>query len=454
MAGAAECGGAGMSINHTVIRRPRRTGMRVGLLGGFVAAALGLGVSPAAEATAPTVVSLTFDDTLASQYQTDSMLAAHGMHGTYYVNSGRVGLGGYMTKAQLLTLQSDGNEIAGHTANHLDLSTVDRAEQERQICDDRSTLLGWGFAVSDFAYPFGSGGPALAKIVRDCGYNSARDDGGLTAGGLTAETLPPAHPFAIKTEDNVVSSTSLADLERAVTRAERSGGGWVIFVMHNVCDACGTLAVSPTTLADFLDWLAPRAVAGTTVQPVRHVIGRDVKPPAPGPPPPAVRRGNMLLNASLESDVNSSGFPHCWQPNSWGVNSSRWARTNDAHRGRFAERVDVTSYTSGAVRLLSQQDLGYCAPTAVAGDRYKLGVWYKGNVPPSLEVFFRNSVGAWQVLGQSAHLAQSATWRHGSWKAPALPPGANGVGIAVVVDRVGSLTMDDLSESVTDTSPQ
>src|SRR5262249_12672763 len=129
-------------------------------------------------------------------------------------------------------------------------------------------------------------------------------------------------------------------------------------------------------------------------------------------------------------------------------------RTTDAHSGGFGERVDVTNYTSGAVRLLSQQVLGYCAPTAVAGDTYKLGVWYKGNVPPRLVAFFRNSVGAWQVLGQSAHLAQSATWRHGSWTSPALPSGANGIGIAAAVDSVGSLTMDDLSLTVADASQQ
>src|SRR5205809_4685720 len=137
-------------------------------------AGLALLVSPTAAGS--TVVSLTFDDSLASQYQTDPMLAARSMHGTFYVNSGRVDQGGYLTKAQLLTLQSDANEIAGHTVNHLDLSTVDSDEQKRQICDDRSTLLGWGLAVSDFAYPFGSDGPALAQIAQDCGYDSARDD--------------------------------------------------------------------------------------------------------------------------------------------------------------------------------------------------------------------------------------------------------------------------------------
>lgn len=421
---------------------------RGALLGCALAATAILGLATTAHAASPTVVSLTFDDTLANQYQTRPMLAAHGMHATYYVNSPRVDASGYMTKAQLLGLQSDGNEIAGHTVNHLDLSTVDVDEQKRQICDDRSALLSWGFAVTDFAYPFGSDGSGLERVVQGCGYNSARDFGGLTG---AAESVPPVDPYAIKTVDGVVSSDSLADLENDVTRAEDSGGGWVIFVFHNVCDGCSTLAVSPSTLSSFLDWLAPRASAGTSVNTIAQVIGGDIKPAVQGPPPPPVRSGNMLLNPSLEADADGNGFPDCWQPNSWRVNSSTWSRTTDAHSGGFAEHVDVTSYTSGAVRLLSQQDLGYCAPTAVAGHTYKLSAWYKGSARPRLVAFVRNGIGAWSVLGQSARLSKSSSWKHGSWTTPALPSDANGIGIGVALESVGSLTMDDLA--VSDTAP-
>jgi peptidoglycan/xylan/chitin deacetylase (PgdA/CDA1 family) len=412
----------------------------------FTVIALALWIGPPARGSGSTVVSLTFDDSLANQYQTRSMLAARGMNATFYVNSGRVDTGGYLTKAQLLALQSDGNEIGGHTVNHLDLSTVDVDEQKRQICNDRSSLLSWGFAVSDFAYPFASGGPAVAQIVKDCGYNSARDYGGLTG---NAETLPPGDQFAIKTVEGVASSTSLGDLENAVTRAENAGGGWVIFVFHNVCDGCGTLVVSPSTLASFLDWLAPRSTAGTSVQTVKDVIGGDLKAAVQGPPPPAVRSGNMLLNASLETDADGNGFADCWQPNSWRVNSSKWTRTTDAHSGGFAERVDVTSYTSGAVRLISQQDLGYCAPTVVAGHTYKLQAWYKGTARPRLVAFYRDSVGAWKVLGQSSRLSRSATWKRGTWTAPPLSAGATGIGMAVALESTGSLTMDDLAVSDT-----
>ena len=430
-----------MELLHGGVRRFARDALCIGA----AAAALALALSSSAHAASPTVVSLTFDDTLANQYQTRSMLAAHGMHATYYVNSPRIDASGYLTKAQLLALQSDGNEIAGHTVNHLDLSTVDLDEQKRQICDDRSTLLSWGFAVTDFAYPFGSDS-GLEQVVQDCGYNSGRDFGGLSE---AAETLPPADAYAIKTVDGVVSSDTLADLENDVMRAENAGGGWVIFVFHNVCDGCSSLAVSPATLSSFLGWLAPRASAGTSVETVRQVVGGDVKPAVAGPPPPPVRSGNMLLNSSLEADADGNGFPDCWQPNSWRVNSSTWSRTTDAHTGSFAEHVDVTSYTSGAVRLLSQQDLGYCAPTAVAGHTYKLSAWYKGSARPRLVAFVRNGIGAWSVLGQSARLSRSSSWKHGSWTTPALPSDANGIGIGVALESVGSLTMDDVAVSDT-----
>jgi peptidoglycan/xylan/chitin deacetylase (PgdA/CDA1 family) len=402
-------------------------------------------VAAPVRASASTVVSFTFDDTLANQYQARSVLAARTMEATFYVNSSRVNNGGYLTKKQLLGLQSDGNEIGGHTVNHLDLTTVDADEQKRQVCNDRSTLLGWGLEASSFAYPFGAETSELRQLVASCGYNAARDDRGISTAGQPAESLPPEDPFAIKTVDAIEASTTLTDLQAAVTRAEQAGGGWVTFVIHNVCDGCGTHAVSASTLGTFLDWLAPREAAGTTVKTIDEVIGGDLKPAVAGPAAPAVPSGNMVKNASLEADSDDNGFPDCWQPNSWQVNSSTWTRTSDARSGGYAERVDVTSYTSGAVRLLSQQDLGYCAPSARPGHSYKLRVWYKGSARPRLVGFFRNRIGAWNVLAQSSRLSRSTNWTRGLWTTPPLPSGATAIGIGVALESTGSLQMDDLA---------
>ena len=105
---------------------------------------------PAVESThltSPTIVSLTFDDTLTDQFQVAAMASARGMHVTFYVNSGRVNLASFMSQGQLLSIQQQGHEIAGHTVSHADLPTLDPDEETRQICNDRVALLGLGFNV-------------------------------------------------------------------------------------------------------------------------------------------------------------------------------------------------------------------------------------------------------------------------------------------------------------------
>ena len=47
--------------------------------------------APGLASGAQTVVSLTFDDAKASQYQMRPLLASHGMHGTFFIISKAVG---------------------------------------------------------------------------------------------------------------------------------------------------------------------------------------------------------------------------------------------------------------------------------------------------------------------------------------------------------------------------
>jgi peptidoglycan/xylan/chitin deacetylase (PgdA/CDA1 family) len=154
------------------------TRLREGLiLGGFLLAAvfvLAL-AAPNAAAARPTVVTLTFDDGLSDQYAVRSMLAQRSLHATFFVNSNRIGSGGsYLSWSQLSDLATDGNEIGGHTLDHVDLTTVTATEARRQVCDDRQALVSHGFTVTNFAYPFGARNSSLYSILQGCGYSSAR----------------------------------------------------------------------------------------------------------------------------------------------------------------------------------------------------------------------------------------------------------------------------------------
>jgi peptidoglycan/xylan/chitin deacetylase (PgdA/CDA1 family) len=145
-----------------------------------VAGVLGALLLPAVAAAGPTIVSLTFDDGTADQYAARTMLAQNSLDATFYVNSNNIGTSSsFLTWDQLSDLAADGNEIGGHTLDHVDLTTVTTAEATRQVCDDRQALGSHGFAVTDFAYPFGASNSSVESIVRGCGYQSARRAWGL-----------------------------------------------------------------------------------------------------------------------------------------------------------------------------------------------------------------------------------------------------------------------------------
>ena len=254
-----------------------------------VACFLGALLAPAVAKAAPTIVSLTFDDGTADEYAARAMLAQHSLHATFYINSNNIGLSpSFLSWNQVADLAADGNEIAGHTLDHVDLTSVTSTEATRQVCNDRQALISHGFAATDFAYPYGASNTSVESIVRGCGYSSARRAWGLCNVGLmppncndvVAEPVPPRNVWEIASA-GVRAYHTLSDIEGAVTRAEDAGGGWVVLLFHHVCDGCdptGGYSVSPATFGAFLDWLAPRSSSGTSVRTMSDVIGDKTAP--------------------------------------------------------------------------------------------------------------------------------------------------------------------------------
>jgi endoglucanase len=220
-----------------------------------------------------TVVSIQFDDGVADQIDTLPILNAHGMHATYFVNTGVVGDAGHMTWDQLHQLATAGNEIAGHTLTHVNLKPLKTAEARLEVCQDRNNLIGQGFQPTSFAYPFGTFDAGTKQVVKDCGYNSGRG----VAGGT--ETIPPLDAYATRTPPNPKQGTTVETIESYVTAAEQSGGGWVQLVFHHLCNQCDAYSITPADFTALLDWLQPRAVNGTVVQTTAEVIGGPVQPP-------------------------------------------------------------------------------------------------------------------------------------------------------------------------------
>ena len=285
-----------------------------------VSGAVGVAV-PVANAAGPqTIVSLTFDDGYATQTLAGQVLKDNGLHGTFYVITGGLDHPFFMTWAQVLQLQADGNEIGGHTLDHPNLAdpSMTDAEATRQICDDRAALAAHGITAHNFAYPFGLHGATTPGIVKACGYDSARTTEGLQGPGCPsgcAATAPvtPVDPYILPSSGSIFASTTLADLKGYVTTAEQSGGGWLPLVFHRICDpAPGTCddgyGTTPATLTAFVTWLAARSSQGTVVRTMRQVL--DKTPPQTtidsGPSGLTTATSASLHFSTTEPDVGSS----------------------------------------------------------------------------------------------------------------------------------------------------
>lgn len=173
------------------------------------------------------MVTITFDDSLASQYTlARPLLAAHDVKATIYLATAPITdyWSGYMSLPQAQALAADGHEIGGHTVNHPDLTQLTDAEIDAELRVSKQWLeTNLGVPVDQFATPYGAGNAnvtAIAKVY----YDSLRTvNTGLNYRG--------EDPFALEAE-TVLSFTPPARLAETMAEA-RTSRGWYILLFHN-----------------------------------------------------------------------------------------------------------------------------------------------------------------------------------------------------------------------------
>ncbi len=409
-----------------------------------LAFALPLAVAPA-YATANvghTVVSLAFDDSLGSQLAAAELLAERGIRASFFVNSGRIGVGDALDWPQIAQIAAAGHEIGGHTVSHADLSKLDYEDQLREICDDRFELIARGYEPRTLAYPFSRTNEYTQAAVIACGYNAARGAHGLGCETCPrAESIPPDNPYFMRAVESVDRNTTLFDLQEAVRDAEAENGDWVQILFHHVCKDCGEeLAVDPKIVEEFADWLIAR---GTPVRTIGEVIGGEVKPGVKGPPEKPLPRpeGNLLANGSLEQ-AGRDDMPNCWRAGGFGDNVGKVTRIRDAHDGSWAVQLEMSDHVDGDRKVLGDLDGGRCAPPVEASATYVFRAQYRSNAEARPILYVRDEGGDWRWFAQGPALSPSSQWALATWTLPDLPDGTTHVTMGISLRENGWIAAD------------
>jgi len=156
-------------------------------------------------------VVLTFDDGYDDAATTAlPLLVKYGAHATFYVSSGFVGTPRHLSWRQMRALRAAGNELACHGTFHLDLSTLNRAGQEREArhCVDTFAHYLGGFRPATYAYPAGKYDATTFAVMRALALRAA-----FTERPGTVRSL--AHPFAlprrrVRRDDDLAAFAALA----------------------------------------------------------------------------------------------------------------------------------------------------------------------------------------------------------------------------------------------------
>jgi peptidoglycan/xylan/chitin deacetylase (PgdA/CDA1 family) len=151
---------------------------------------------------------LAYDDGPVQDRRFVKLLNGCGLKGTFYINSGRLGLeaewmteaignpGWYVDAAELATLY-EGHEIASHTVNHAHLYQLDSHDIRNEVSRDIEMLESLTHGdVESFAYPFGEVDDRIVAALAGTGITNARSVDATSSFALPDNLLrwnPTAH---------------------------------------------------------------------------------------------------------------------------------------------------------------------------------------------------------------------------------------------------------------------
>lgn len=151
--------------------------------------------------------------------------------------------------------------------------------------------------------------------------------------------------------------------------------------------------------------------------------------------------GNLVVNPSFETATGAN--PANWFTNSWGINNATFAYDTTGRTGTKSAEVSITNITSGDAKWFAEP------VTVIAGKTYDYKDYYKSNVATRVVAAFTSTSGA-TTYKELTTAPAAATWTQYTTNFIA-PSGVNKVTIFHLLDKVGTLSIDDVNIALTST---
>ncbi len=188
------------------------------------------------------MVSITFDDGWQSVHDRAlPLLDKHGYRSTQYVNAGSIETPNFMTAAEVQQMHEAGHEIAAHSYEHVDLTSIGTDRLDEELRKSEEALAAAGLGTDDLAPPYGRS-DAQVDWYASKYFDIVR---GTDEGINTRQNLEPRDLKVFY----VTEQTTLDSLVKALAETSRVNG-WLILVYHQIATAESTGTQENTISAD------------------------------------------------------------------------------------------------------------------------------------------------------------------------------------------------------------
>lgn len=202
------------------------------------------------------IITFNFDDGYESAYKLGvPIMEASGFKTSHYIVINRMGEKGYMSRRQVLDLQTRGHEIGAHSLTHTILTEMSLAKARKEIFESKAELLDLGVTkIATFVYPDGYFNNDVVNLVKEAGYSGAR----ITNPGLNDQITNPYELLYLGMNSEISFDKVRQTIDEVITKKK-----WLIMVFHKIGES-GYENVSADFVQRTVDYVREKKVPVVT----------------------------------------------------------------------------------------------------------------------------------------------------------------------------------------------